>query len=274
MNNRYTKIKDIFLEDNGVFDYINLDKSTLAYHKILNALKKPLKLILFYGKPGSGKTFLLNKIYNDLRSKQDIIFFSQPFFNEKDFIQALCAQIFKQEFKDVNTYEKFIDTYKNSIDQEENILKKQIILLLDEAQLYPDFLIEKIRLLADTRHFKILFTVHKTKSEDVLAKDYFRTRIWESIELLNLVNDEVGLYIEKKLLYHNEHSFFSMYKPSHIKLIHKLTNGNLRTLNRLLYKIYEIYEHYEENRPSFINSKYLKTQIVEMAAISSELLDA
>ena len=47
--NNYTKLKDIFVEDNEVSNFVNLDKSTLAYHRILNALQKPLKLILFYG---------------------------------------------------------------------------------------------------------------------------------------------------------------------------------------------------------------------------------
>ncbi|AII14752.1 hypothetical protein CIG2463D_0914 [Campylobacter iguaniorum] len=277
--NKYTKLKEIFIEENGVFDYVNLDKSTLTYHKILNALQKPLKLILFYGKPGSGKTFLLNKICNDLSSKQKVIFFPQPFFNEKEFINTLYFNIFGQNAQNIDSYEEFMRVFKekygSNLDTKTVINPQdQIILLLDEAQLYPDYLIEKIRLMADTRYFKILFTVHKTSSEDVLAKDYFKTRIWESIELTSSNLDEISLYIEKKLLFHDEQAFFSMFKHSQLKLIHKLTNGNLRTLNRLMHKIYEIYEHYEANKPSFINSKYMVTQIIEMAAIDSELLDA
>ncbi len=111
--------------------------------------------------------------------------------------------------------------------------------------------------MADTRLFKILFTVHKTDEEDTLAKDYFRTRIWENIELESSSLDEICLYIEKKLVFHNLHSYFDMYNINHIKLIYKLTNGNLRVLNKLLYKIYEIYEYYEESRPSTIKNRRL-----------------
>ena len=85
MSNSYTKIKEIFIEDNNVNDFVNLDKSTLAYHRILSALQKPLKLILFYGKPGCGKTFLLNKIKVDLEKKAKVAFIPQPFFDEKEF---------------------------------------------------------------------------------------------------------------------------------------------------------------------------------------------
>lgn len=276
MSNSFTIIKDIFIEDNGVFDYINLDKSAMAYHKIMNALQKPLKLVLFYGRPGSGKTFLLNKIYKDLSSKQRIVFFNQPFFNENAFVNSLYHEIFWEE-KKLDTYENFIAEYKKNFkikDDNSNVLEHQTIILLDEAQLYPDELIEKIRLMADTRCFKFLFTVHKTDEEDVLVKDYFKTRIWESVELTNSNLDEVGLYIGKKLAYHNFQSYFSMYGTEQIKLLYKFTNGNLRTLNKMMYKVYELLEYYEENRPTAFNSKRAFNKIIEMAAIDSELLNA
>lgn len=79
MNNHYSDLKNIFI-DGEVFDYINLNKSTTMYNKLVNALDKPLKLILFYGKPGTGKTFLLQKIHNDLKQKKRVIFFSKTFF--------------------------------------------------------------------------------------------------------------------------------------------------------------------------------------------------
>ena len=77
MNNKniYTDIKDIFINEDEVADFVNLDNSITCYNKIVSALKKPLKLILFYGKPGSGKTFLLNKIASDLQKDKKLIFF-------------------------------------------------------------------------------------------------------------------------------------------------------------------------------------------------------
>lgn len=49
----YTNLKTIFV-DGEMFDYVNLDKSVITYDKLVQTLDKPtLKLILFYGKPGT-----------------------------------------------------------------------------------------------------------------------------------------------------------------------------------------------------------------------------
>ena len=84
MGNKYTTLKNIFIDVAGENNYINLDKSIIAYKKILDLLQKPAKLILFCGKPGCGKTFLLKKIVSDLKDRDDIIFFPYPFFNETE----------------------------------------------------------------------------------------------------------------------------------------------------------------------------------------------
>ena len=61
------------------------------------------------------------------------------------------------------------------------------LVLLDEAQLYSSSLMEKIRLLSDSRKIKFVITLHKTEEEDIIAKEHFQTRIWESIERNNFV---------------------------------------------------------------------------------------
>ena len=269
MNSHYSDLKTIFV-DGEVFDYVNLDKSVITYDKLVQALDKPLKLILFYGKPGAGKTFLLQKIYNDLKQKKRIVFFPRPFFEEKIFIEALYEQIFNKKspnFHDYNAFLAFIRKYITSTDQ-------AITVLVDEAQLYPPDLIEKIRLMADSRLFKFLFTVHKTEKEDLLAKDYFQTRIWETIKIDSASKNEIKTYIEKKLLFHNRFEYLNLFKEKHYKLIANLTSGNLRTINKLMYKLFEILEYYDYNKPSLIKSNSLHVKYIEMAAISLGMIDA
>lgn len=270
-NNTYTKIKNNFIEDDNLEWFINLDKSIGCYNKILLALKKPLKLILFYGKPGSGKTFLLNKIKNDLKDDKNIIFFAHPFFSEKDFISAIYTKIFGLKNPKIENFEKFLNEYSLKFDSKSSDTKPQKIVILDEAQLYPPELIEKIRLMADSGYFKFLFTVHKTDKEDILAKDYFKTRIWESIELKNAELAEIKLYVQKKLANFSSYINFS---ESEYELVYEFCGGNLRTLNKLMYKFFEICESYEAHKPSTLTNKDKNRKIIYMSAIATEVLNA
>jgi 4-hydroxy-tetrahydrodipicolinate synthase len=269
MSSHYSDLKAIFV-DGEVFDYVNLDKSAITYDKLVQTLDKPLKLILFYGKPGTGKTFLLQKIYNDLRQKKRIIFFPRPFFEEKIFIKALYEHTYGKPSPEFSNYNEFLAHVGKHITSPE----QSITVLIDEAQLYPTELIEKIRLMADSRLFKFLFTVHKTEKEDVLAKDYFQTRIWETIEIDNASLNEIKTYIEKKLLFHNRFEYLNLFKDKHYKIISKLTSGNLRTINKLMYKLFEILEYYDEHKPSVIKANALHVKYLEMAGISLGMIHA
>ncbi|MDR2790345.1 MAG: ATP-binding protein [Campylobacteraceae bacterium] len=268
--NRFSDVKAIFIEGK-VFDYINLDKSVIAYDKLSNAISKPLKLVLFYGKPGSGKTFLLEKIYSDMRGKYPIVFFPRPFFDEKQFLKSLFEEVFAIKAPPFSGYEEFLSIYKTKIPKISE--QTTVTVLLDEAQLYPHDLIEKVRLMADTRLFKFLFTVHKTEKEEILAKDYFKTRIWESIELDDSTMVEVRSYLEKKFLYHNKFDYLTYVKDS-IPLIFSLTKGNLRTVNKLMFRLFEIYEYYESNKPSTVSDKSNRKKLIEMAGIATGLINA
>lgn len=268
MSSNYTQIKNIFA-DGEVFDYVSLDKSAYAYERLVQTLDKPLKLILFFGKPGTGKTFLLQKIYNDYRDKKNIVFFPRPFLNEAEFLTALYQDIFNEKSPKFSSYNEFLALASRKLDD-----KVSVTVLIDEAQLYPKELIEKIRLMSDSRRFKFLFTVHKTEKEDILAKDYFQTRIWETIELHNSSLNEIRTYIEKKVIFHNKFGCLSLFGESHYRLLMKLTKGNLRTVNKLMYKLFDILEYYDINKPSTIRKKPLKPKFIEMAAIDLGMINA
>lgn len=271
--NIYTHIKDVFIDEDESLNFVNLDNSISCYNKIVLALKKPLKLILFYGKPGSGKTFLLNKIANDLKEDKSLIFFPHPFFSEATFIEVLCEQIYGKKLEDINNFESFIKFYSKDFSSKDEILKNQMTVILDEAQLYPTELIEKIRLMADTRMFKFLFTIHKTENEDILAKDYFQTRIWESIELSSADVNEIIIYLQRKLSQKNYEKYLKFDKKDY-ECAYSFCSGNLRTLNKIMYKFYEICEYYEQYQPSKLSGDKANIMILTMAALDAGLIDA
>lgn len=274
--NKYTLAKELFIDNLESLRFINLDKSKIAYHKIITSLEKPLKLILFYGKPGCGKTFLLNKIEKDLKEKnKKIILLEQPFYSESGFYTELHKKIFN-EYVEIEKYEDFLNIFKSKITQTPEELKYDgYMVMLDEAQMYPNILIEKIRLLSDTRMFKFLFTVHKTiADEDILAQEHFTTRIWESIELSESSEDEIKTYIDKKLETLKNGLDKGFFNSKNYKFIYSVTKGNLRTVNMLLYKAFEIYEFYEQERFSEFNNPKINEKVLEMAALDKGLLDA
>lgn len=274
--NKYTLAKELFIDNLESLRFINLDKSKIAYHKIITSLEKPLKLVLFYGKPGCGKTFLLHKIEKDLKEKnKKIIFLEQPFYSESGFYTELHKKIFN-EYIEIEKYEDFLKIFKEKVTQTPEELKYDgYMVMLDEAQMYPNILIEKIRLLSDTRMFKFLFTVHKTiADEDILAQEHFTTRIWESIELSESSEDEIKTYIDKKLETLKNGLDKGFFNSKNYKFIYQITKGNLRTVNMLLYKAFEIYEFYEQERFSEFNNPKINEKVLEMAAIDKGLLHA
>ena len=181
MKNRYEIAKNVFVDSIDVDDYIELDSSIAAYKQLEESLEKPLKMILLFGKPGTGKSILLNIIAQKLKYQKEIYYFDTPSNEEKEFFSKFLKVLTKKglpENSEIN-FTALVDFCKGLRD------KREIIILLDEAQMYSSEMMEKIRLLSDTRVIKFVISLHKTEDEDLIAKEHFQSRIWEVIELKN-----------------------------------------------------------------------------------------
>ena len=265
--NIYNDSKNAFLDTVDPKDYIQLDRVSIIFHSLIESVKKPIKLILLYGKPGTGKSIFLSKLHDELSYSEKVFLYKTPILNEDHFFKTLAKDILN--LKDIETINFTI--FFSMLEETE--MEQIPLIILDEAQLYPNSLMEKIRLLSDTRKMKFIITLHKTETEDLIAKEHFKTRIWETIEHKNASKAELKIYIHKKLMKVNSIDTANMFKSKSINLIYKITKGNYRDTNKLLYTLFEIYKWYDANRPAKINKNSISNKFIEMAALHTGLLN-
>ena len=263
MKSRYEAAKNVFVDSVDIDDYIDLDSSVTAFEQLQHSMNKPLKMILLFGRPGTGKSILLHRVQEKLKHQKEIYYFDTPAINEKEFFHKLFKVLTKKDLPrntEVN-FASLVDFCKSLRG------KREIIILLDEAQMYSPEMMEKIRLLSDSRAVKFVVALHKTEDEDLIAKQHFQSRIWEVIELKNATKEDQTAYIHKKLLKKNLFEIANSIKEKNMKLIHKYTEGNYRECNKLLFTMFEICEFYDKNEPSKVNYSKMSQKIVEMAAL-------
>ncbi len=269
MNNHFENIKNIFIDSIERNSYVELKSAQYNYQLLEKSLDKPLKMILLFGKPGTGKSMLLNKLYHNLKESREIFYFDAPILSEKEFLRRVYESITNKEVSrelrvNFDALLRFCQKLKG---------QREIVFLLDECQLYSEALMEKIRLLSDTRTVKFIITLHKTDNEDIIAKQHFKTRIWEVVELSNVSEDDLHLYIQKKLIQKGFVEISNMIKKKHIKFIYTYTQGNFRETNKFLYTLFDIYEYFYENRPHKVSNEKFSKKFLEMAALKLGYID-
>ena len=260
---RYIKAKDTFIDVIHIDEYIELESSKTAYDQLVHSLDKSLKMVLIFGRPGTGKSLLLSKVYHSRKYQKELYFFDTPVTTKAEFFKKLFKVLTKKDMPSGTNidFETFVEYLRSHQGQ------REIIILLDEAQMYPAEILEEIRILSDSGVIKFVISLHKTDDEDIIAKEHFQSRIWETIELKNASRNELKTYIHKKLLKRNQFEIANLIKDKHISSIYKYTSGNYRETNKLLYTIFELYEYYDTNNPSKIDHYSFSKKIIEMAAI-------
>ena len=256
--------KALFIDSESNTHYVALQKSKTAYAKLLNATKNPFKLILIHGRPGSGKSFLMQMFYENNKEKLNLFFFKEPTFDPVRSLAAIYDQVRGGTTSPDLPLEERLALFTAHV-------REDIYILLDEAQLYDEMTLEWVRILSNQPIFKFIISVHKVDKEDIWAKEHFKTRTYETIELEHLSQKEVELYIEKKLLMASDLEMATLFSKSNYRLIHKLTKGNLRDINRLVNRTLDILEHRLDRARTLFGNK-LKNKFIEMAALDLKMI--
>lgn len=259
----YKSAQAPFIDVVDLNEYIQLDRVSTIYESLLATMEKPLKMVLIFGRPGTGKSMMLNRLYKEISANQPAAIYHTPLVDELEFIKSIARDILS-----FRPFEEFSFTQLIELLEQKDFETTPIV-FLDEAQLYSNDLMEKIRLISDTRKIKFVITLHKTEEEDLIAKEHFQTRIWESIELFNASKQELLTYIQKKLLKHSLFDLANQFGKPQVKWIYTFTQGNYRDTNKLLYTLFELYLDYLEQAPHKVSTSQISRKMIEMAAIKA-----
>lgn len=253
----YAKARTLFEDSNSNNYYVLLSRTNQAYSRIENAFNNPFKILLLTGAPGTGKSYVLRRFYNDHLSEYNMFLYpSATFGNEALF------EIHKKTFGAklmVKDMEAVLEVFRSKV-------QAPIYILLDEAQLYTEERLEWIRMLSNEGIFRFVVVVHRVGQEDLLAKEHFKTRTFEVVEFSPIDRTEISRFIETKLLLGDLSKLADRFSRRNYECIYALTHGNLRDLNRVMHRTFDLLDYIEQTKPANLPAK-MTNKILEMAAL-------
>ncbi|HEG0497510.1 TPA: ATP-binding protein [Campylobacter jejuni] len=190
------------------------------FHQINQILESQKAFIFLWGKSGSGKSVLLQR----LAKKYNV-----------DFIN--------ENFKDQSFLKEKIEFL---------ISQGQSLIILDEVGMYDYAMLESIRIYSDS----ISFVLSSHKKLNILKKEHFKSRLSACFELKNISLLELDDYIKLK--------FGMNFSNKYLKFLQKISQGNLRYIDKTLKSFYEINSFFDKNK----SQEY----ILKLSALENGLL--
>ena len=227
------------------FFYLSKEhKAALCRLQIAIALKRGLSVIL--GDVGTGKTTLSRKLSQLLRDDDDVSFHMilNPYFKtEKQFFSRL-AQLFHVDMPSRATALDCMEAVERFLFRAGVEEQKTVVLLVDEAQILPNFVLETLRILLnyETNEFKILQLVLLGQME-LLPRISRMQNFWDRIALKYVLNplgeDEMRDMVDFRLRQAGYKAEVPLFSEEAIKLIWEHTQGYPRKLALLCHNCLE-----------------------------------
>jgi predicted ATP-binding protein involved in virulence len=176
---------------NDYFSYVNFEIIKEA------VLSSKSNIIFLLGEPGSGKSFLLNYLFNNFNS---YILIKEPVESKEEFFK-IAGEINNKK------------------------------ILIDEAQLLDIKILEFLRILSDKGN-QVVFAMHKKEGEKIAKLPQFFSRYNEKIYLKPLNFEEFQKYVTAKFLKYNKPELIN---KKILKKIYNLSGGNFRLCKKIVF---------------------------------------
>jgi general secretion pathway protein A len=210
-------------------------KAALCRLQITISLKRGLSVIL--GDVGTGKTTLSRKLAQALADDERVILkmvLNPSFRTERQFLSSVAALFRVKTSPRATALEimEAIERYLFTVGVEQG---KTVVLLIDEAQMLPDFVLETLRILLnyETNEFKILQLVLVGQME-LLPRIAERSNFWDRIALKYVINPlgeaEIRRLLDFRLRQAGYEGEGSLFTDEAVSLISRHTQGYPRKL--------------------------------------------
>lgn len=224
-----------FLKDD-YFDSMSAEFAKNSLIKIIRNREVPLTFLI--GDPGVGKTYMLHLIKEELLPTHKVVMTTEPFSTPESFLQFLLSDIVNSSHLTLTQLkERAITLYKDSAH----------IILIDEAQLLSESVLEYIRILSDTKIFYFVLSMHKKEGEAIVKKPHFSSRDHRIVIMGILESSELEHFLESQLLRHGLGNLAELFKPKELISLNKYSAGNFRILKQMLKHIFSLMDYAKKN---------------------------
>jgi predicted AAA+ superfamily ATPase len=258
----FEKAAQIFESSFLADEYFDSMSCEFAKNTLINIIKNtetPLAFLL--GDPGVGKTYMLHLIKKSFSDTHKILFASDPFTSAESFLQFLLGERYDANLSILDLKESAIAMYRD-LDH---------IIMIDEAQLLDESILEYIRILSDTKVFNFILSMHKDDGMAIVKKPHFASRDHRVVTIGLLEKKEFKHYLESRLLQNGLGSLAESFKDRELSLISRYANGNFRMSKQMLKHLFLIMDHAKINGlEKYVNPNRC---VITMAAIDLGFLD-
>lgn len=188
--------------------------------------------LLLTGGVGTGKTTVLNSLLGMVKSKVRLCVLNNPTLTQHEFFHYLEEKL---EISSQGNKAKFILQFSRLLDRCEKMGEK-VLLIIDEAQVFPIKLLEEIRLLsnlAEERNVLSIFLIGQPELQKTLADPQLlplRQRIGIRYHLEPLTRDDTAQYISYRLNRAGADNP-AIFTTEATDCIHEASHGNPRLIN-------------------------------------------